>query len=134
MNCHCLQISDNGIIGLDYHYDAYTSLPLPLNTSNKIIAPYWADVDTGGTGTIFYRQTSDFNLLTKASYEIRQSGMSQNVVVTNLVIATWYKVGYYDEKIDKVCTYDNVCNYVCRQLKSWYTYKHRYIYKIYHVM
>ena len=74
-----------------------------MSGSYRIIAPYWADVDTKGTGRIFYRQSSDPNLIAKATSEIRRGfPNSQNVTVTNLLIATWDAVGYYYRNSDKV--------------------------------
>ena len=68
-----------------------------------IIAPYWADVDIGGTGRIYYRQTSDPNLLARVANDIRRGfPTSENVTVTNLLIATWDAVGYYYYNSDKV--------------------------------
>ena len=101
-----LKVNDNGIISFNSKYGVYTPLVLPLSSSYRIIAPYWADVDTRGTGKIYYRQTSDPNLLAKATNEIRQGyPESQNTTITNLLIATWNAVGYYFNKTDKVCTY-----------------------------
>ena len=78
---------------------------MPLSGTQQIIAPYWADVDTRGTGQIFYRQSTDPSLLARASREIQTAiSSSQNVNIINLLIATWDEVGYYDEKIDKVRT------------------------------
>ena len=72
-------------------------------SGGSIIAPYWADVDTRGAGRIYYRQTSDPNLLSRATNEIRQRfPISQNITVTNLLIATWSNVGYYYKNGDKV--------------------------------
>jgi len=97
------QINDNGVISIDNRYNVRTPLSLPLNETNKIIAPYWADVDTRGSGQVFYRQTTDPSLLARASSEIRAAfSNSQNVTITNLLIATWDRVGYYDRKSDKV--------------------------------
>ena len=71
-----------------------------------IIAPYWADVDTRGTGDIYYRQTADPHLLARATSEIRAAfPLSQHVVITNLLIATWDRVGYYSRSTDKVLLY-----------------------------
>ena len=64
------------------------------------MAPYWANVDTRGTGKIFYRQSTDPSLLARATSEIRL--VSKNVTITNLFIATWDAVGYYSRKTDKV--------------------------------
>ena len=68
-----------------------------------MVAPYWADVDTRGTGNVFYRQTTDPSLLARATSEIRAAfPRSINVTITNLVIATWDAVGYFSLNIDKV--------------------------------
>ena len=64
------------------------------------MAPYWANVDTRGTGQIFYRQSTDPSLLARATSEIQL--VSKNVTITNLFIATWDAVGYYSRKTDKV--------------------------------
>ena len=82
---------------------------MPLNGTDKIIAPYWADVDTRGTGNIYYRQTTDPNLLVRATSEIRTAfPMSQNVIINHLLIVTWDEVGYYDRNTDKVRTAETI--------------------------
>ena len=100
------QINDNGIISFDSRYNVRTPHSFPLRGNYKIIAPYWADVDTRGTGDIYYRQSTDPSLLARATSEIREAiPESQNITIENLLIATWYKVGYYNQNSDKVrCT------------------------------
>ena len=112
-NCHDIpQINDNGIISFNSRYNVRTPLSLPLRRSNRIIAPYWADVDTRGTGRIVYRQTSDPTLIAKAASEIRRGfPKSQNVTITNLLIVTWDAVGYYYRNSDKVCMYTLISAY-----------------------
>ena len=103
-----LQVSDNGVIilGSVLTFDSSTPRSFPLRESEKIIAPYWADVDTSETGNIYYRQTTDPSLLARATSEIRAAvPTSQNVTITNLLIATWDRVGYYYRGTDKVCMY-----------------------------
>ena len=102
-----LQINDNGIISIDFPYVSRTPHPLPINgNGDRIIAPYWADVDTRGVGDIFYRQTTDPSLLARATSEIKAAfGNLQNVTIRNLLIATWSFVGYYSQKTDKVMSY-----------------------------
>ena len=79
---------------------------LPLNgtdSTKQIIASYWADVDTSGTGQIFYRQSTDPSLIARATSEIQAAfPASENVTIESLVIVTWDKVGYYDSNTDKV--------------------------------
>ena len=83
-------------------YNHYIPSLLPLN-GRRFIAPYWADTDLRGTGQIYYRQTKDPALLARATNEIQRSyRLSRNVIVTNLVIATWDAVGYFNFGTDKV--------------------------------
>ena len=97
------QVNDNGVISFGSRYNVRTPLSFPLSGSNKIIAPYWADVDTRGTGDIYYRQTTDPSLLARATSEIRAAfPMSFNNTISNLLIATWDRVGYYNNGTDKV--------------------------------
>ena len=100
-----LQVNDNGIISFGSCYNARTPLPLPLSGNRQIIAPYWADVDTRGSGDVYYRQTTDPDLLARATSEIRAAfPRALNNTISNLLIATWHNVGYYFRKDDKVHT------------------------------
>ena len=87
---------------MNQSYNAYRPQPLPLSGTH-FIAPYWADFDLRGTGKIYYRQTKDPILLARATSEIQVAfRLSYRVAVTNLVIATWDAVGYYNQHTDKV--------------------------------
>ena len=108
------------MISFNSPYNVRTPLSLPLSGSDQIIAPYWADADTRGTGQIFYRQSTDPSLLARASREIQSAfPSSQNVTITNLLIATWDEVGYYSENDDKVAKYHAyVHTYVCTYIHT----------------
>jgi len=83
-------------------YNPYTAGTLPI-VGERFIAPYWADVDTSGTGRIYYRQTTNSTLLARATNEIQRAfPMSQNVNITSLLIVTWDAVGHYNGRTDKV--------------------------------
>ena len=98
-----LQINENGVISFNNSYNVRTPSSLPLFGGQAIIAPYWADVDLRGTGQVFYRQTTDPSLLARATSEIRAAfSDSQNVTITNLLVATWSEVGYFFRNTDKV--------------------------------
>jgi len=97
------QVNDNGVISFGSRYNVRTPLSFPLSGNNKIIAPYWADVDTRRTGNVYYRQTTDPSLLMRTTSEIRAAyPRSLNTTISNLLIATWDKVGYYSMNSDKV--------------------------------
>ena len=78
-------------------------------------------MDTRGTGQIFYRQSTDPNLLTRASREIQSAfPSSQNVTITNLLIATWDEVGYYFQNDDKVMyLHSYICILRCRHVRMY---------------
>ena len=104
------QVSDNGVISFNSTFNLSTPLSLPLSGTDKIIAPYWADVDTRGTGNIYYRQTTDPSLLARATSEIRAAfSTSQNFMAKHLLIITWNAVGYYYRNTDKVLATVPVC-------------------------
>ena len=99
--CILSQVFQNGFISFASHYP--TPLSFPMIGNNMIIAPYWADVDTTGTGDIYYRQTTDPSLLARATNEIRAAfPRSLNNTISNLLIATWDRVRYYYRNTDKV--------------------------------
>ena len=99
-----MQVNDNGVISFGRRFSVRTPQSFPLRSRTiKIIAPYWADVDARGTGNIYYRQTTDPSLLARATTEIRAIfSTSANASITNLLIATWDRVGYYYQRTDKV--------------------------------
>ena len=96
------QVNTNGIISFNQTNTAYTPTDLPVNTN--ILAVYWADVDTTGVGIIFYRETTNSALLSRASIEI-QNAFSIEFFATHLIIATWNSTGYYNSRTDKVYLY-----------------------------
>ena len=80
---------------------SYTSSPFPLGY--PIIAPYWADVDTRGTGSVYYRETFNASIISTVASHVSNAFPSQPpFYATSVVIATWYRVGYYSQHTDKV--------------------------------
>lgn len=72
-----LYINNNGNISFNQSYNTFTPLVFP-NNQYTMICPFWADVDTRGTGVVYY-QTSP----------------------THLVVR-WNNVGYFNSQTDKV--------------------------------
>ena len=71
-----------------------------------LFSPYWADVDIRGTGQIYYRESSDQNLLNKATTDIISifPEFSGSFSASRLFIATWDRVGYFNSHTDLVCS------------------------------
>lgn len=78
-------LNNNGNISFGSPIGAYTPTSVGAQSSAPIIAPYWADVDTRGTGTVAVRTD-----------------------IPNQVIVTWDKVGYYNQNTDKLASFQLV--------------------------
>lgn len=76
-------INTNGNISFNAPFSTSTALPLPQNTF-QFIAPFWADVDTRGTGAVWYRLTS------------------------TALYVVWEEVGYFDQNTDRTNTFQVV--------------------------
>ncbi len=70
----------NGNITFDQAYGTFSSVPFPSN-QYVMVAPFWGDVDLGGTGTIYYK------------------------ITPTAVYINWEQVGYYSSQVDKVNTF-----------------------------
>ena len=65
-----LQVNNNGIRSFDESISQFTPQSFPLGDGRMIIAPYLADVDTIGTGIVWYRETSEASLLNRVKSDI----------------------------------------------------------------
>ena len=100
------QVNENGIISFTAPVSQFTPDPFPLSGDLTLIAPFWADVDARGTGTIWHKEANDPQLLARARDEIQAAFVDQNSFVpTQLFIATWDDVGYFNNHTDRVCSF-----------------------------
>ncbi|CAG2215769.1 unnamed protein product [Mytilus edulis] len=90
----------------------YTPSPFPLESKRRLIAPYWADIDTRNGGIVWYRETTNITLLQKASDEIQAIFAEHyNFHAAWMFIATWDNVAFYgadDIGKQKRCTFQSV--------------------------
>ena len=74
----------------------FTPDAFPLGNNRRLVAPFWADVDTRVAGQVFYRETVDPGLLQQATDDIRATFVDhRKFKATWLLIATWYNVAFY---------------------------------------
>jgi hypothetical protein len=102
-----LYVNVNGAISFNSGVSTFTPECEPVNM--PMIAPFWADIDTRVGGQIFFRESVDPTLRTKAANEIKNvfpqfSGLELNW----LFIATWNDVGFYGA--DSTCNGRNLRN------------------------
>jgi gliding motility-associated-like protein len=81
-NYNSVYINNNGNVSFGSGYSTYSASGFP-STQFKMVAPFWADVDTRGTasGVVHYKITNDY------------------------MIVKWENVGYYSSHTDKLNTF-----------------------------
>nr|CAD7429102.1 unnamed protein product [Timema monikensis] len=94
-------VNSNGLLSFLTEIPSFFNIQFPLDY--PVIAPLYTNVDTRGSGTVYYRETQDPSLLERASDAVRESFSSAaDFTATSLFIATWDNVGYYNRGSDKV--------------------------------
>jgi len=90
------QVNTNGVISFLVQVSQYTPDTFPLDGNRRLVAPFWADVDTRKGGDVFYRETTDPNLLQQATNHVTATYVGhQNFRATWLFIATWNEVAFF---------------------------------------
>lgn len=96
-------MNNNGVISFKRTFREYSPRSFPLTGGEQLIAPFWADVDTRGTGTVWYRETTDVLILNRVSEDIRKLCPDQFDFQPMFVfMVTWDRVGYFSSKVDLV--------------------------------
>ena len=97
-----MQVNNNGHISFNVAYGAFHPNRFE-NEFDPLIAPYWADADTSGTGIVWYRESTSQADKNRVQSEIRAIFREAARFTPSLVfIATWDHVGYYPSRTDKV--------------------------------
>ncbi len=76
----------------------YSPVRFPRSSGPPIIAPFWADADTQGSGRVWFRERSENQeLLNRAQSDIQQYfGLQPDFSPNFLFIATWDQVPHYN--------------------------------------
>ncbi|XP_078360279.1 protein mesh-like [Oculina patagonica] len=91
-----LFVNTNGVISFLVQVSQYTPDAFPLGDNRRLVAPFWADADTRNGGDVFYRETTDPNLLQQATDDVTAAFVDQRKFkATWLLIATWYEVAFF---------------------------------------
>ncbi|CAH3144389.1 unnamed protein product [Pocillopora meandrina] len=95
-NHNSLFVNTNGVISFLVQVSQYTPDTFPLDGNRRVVASFWADVNTNNGGEVFYRETTDPNLLQQATDDVKSVYVGQRKFrATWLLVATWYKVAFY---------------------------------------
>uniref|UniRef100_A0A672P1U9 Tectorin alpha n=1 Tax=Sinocyclocheilus grahami TaxID=75366 RepID=A0A672P1U9_SINGR len=91
-----LYVNNNGVISFNIQVSQFTPEAFPLSDSRSFIAPLWADVHNGIRGDVYYRETTDPEILERVTQDVRK--YLKNMVsftATWVFIATWNQVTFY---------------------------------------
>ena len=109
-------MNTNGLLSFGMPLSVFESSsqdPFPV-TGPPLVAPFWADVDTRGTGEVYYRETNDTSLLSNVTLDIQSAFVDFiNFTPTSLFIATWDEVGYFNSNTDLVKSSVFILECVC---------------------
>ncbi|XP_078528048.1 uncharacterized protein LOC144804633 isoform X2 [Lissotriton helveticus] len=93
---HSLYVNTNGLLSFLMPVRIYDPHPFPEMAYSAVVAVYWADVDIRIAGEIYYRQSTDPDLLQNATSDIKTYFPSYDFTATWMFIATWDHVAYYN--------------------------------------
>nr|XP_045605047.1 nidogen-like isoform X1 [Procambarus clarkii]XP_045605056.1 nidogen-like isoform X1 [Procambarus clarkii] len=100
-------VNSNGFISFLTEIPNFFNVQFPLEY--PIIAPFYSDVDSRLAGDIWYRETSDPGTVSRAKFDLQQYFTSAaNFVPQGIFIVTWEGVGPYNQRTDKINTYQLV--------------------------
>ena len=74
----------------------------PINDVVCLIAPYWTDVDSGGNESVYYRVSTDRNLIKRVSKDVQRAFSNSKFEPTILFIATWDDVSSRQDQVQQV--------------------------------
>uniref|UniRef100_H3A4Z5 Tectorin alpha n=1 Tax=Latimeria chalumnae TaxID=7897 RepID=H3A4Z5_LATCH len=101
-------VNNNGVVSFGVSVSQFTPDAFPLGDGRAFVAPFWGDVHNGITGNVFYRQSTDSQLLQRATRDINQYFPNLNFTATWMFVATWDRVAYYGSTSSKVNTFQAV--------------------------
>ncbi|XP_031842323.2 nidogen isoform X2 [Nomia melanderi] len=97
-------VNGNGVLSFARAMQRFFNIAFPLD--DPVIAPLYTHVDTRGSGRVYYGETDSPEVLARAGGMVRNAFKdAADFVPTHTFLATWLDVGYYNEKSDKVNTY-----------------------------
>ncbi|XP_071969523.1 uncharacterized protein [Engystomops pustulosus] len=90
-----LYVNNNGLLSFYLPIVQWYPQKLPVASNNPFLAVFWSDVDNTVAGDIYYRSSTEPELLARASSDIRTYFYSTNFTGSWVIVATWDRVAYY---------------------------------------
>lgn len=98
-----MQINTNGLISFNTDIPIFFNIEFPLDF--PIIAPLYSNIDTTGSGDIYYFETADRDYLDRADITVLEAFPGTNFRTKSVFIVSWMDVGYHRNGTDKLNTF-----------------------------
>lgn len=90
------QVNNNGLVSFLREVSQFTPVAFPISGDRRVVAPFWADVDNRRAGKVFYRESQDLSILTRASGDVRTYFSEFPAFNASWVlISTWLQVTFF---------------------------------------
>ncbi|KAM4015666.1 alpha-tectorin-like [Anomaloglossus baeobatrachus] len=103
-----LHVNNNGVISFNVAVSQYTPDAFPLTNGEAFVTPFWGDVDNDLGGIVYYRESTDPDLLQKITEDLEKHLPHLHYKATWAFVATWDKVAYYGSASKRVNTFQAV--------------------------
>ncbi|KAM3923122.1 alpha-tectorin-like [Leptodactylus fuscus] len=107
-NYKSLYVNNNGLISFSMEVSQYTPDAFPLTKGQSFVTPFWGDVDNDLGGTVYYRESTEPELLGQISQDMEKHLPNLHFKATWAFVATWDKVAYYGSASQKRNTFQAV--------------------------
>ncbi|XP_011138379.1 nidogen-2 isoform X2 [Harpegnathos saltator] len=97
-------VNGNGVLSFARAMQRFFNIAFPLD--DPVISPLYTHVDTRASGTVYWRETDSAEILARTGGLVRSAFKdAAEFVPTHVFLATWLDVGYYNQRKDKMNTY-----------------------------
>ncbi|XP_068098421.1 uncharacterized protein, partial [Hyperolius riggenbachi] len=121
-NYSSLYVNNNGLLSFRSSISQFTPQQLPVALGNPFLAVFWADINNQVAGDIYYRQSTDPDLLHQVSSDIRTYFHDEDFTAQWVFVATWHRVAYFGSNTNKVDTFQAVVTTDGNQTFLFYNY------------
>ncbi|XP_074162904.1 IgGFc-binding protein-like isoform X3 [Sminthopsis crassicaudata] len=104
-----IYVNTNGLISFEVPLSHFIPQALPLKDGRAFVAPFLADITTLQKGKVWYRESRQPELLSRASRELAAAFPdSPEIILRSLFVATWDHVPFFGTLTDQVNTFQAV--------------------------
>ncbi|KAM8874516.1 sushi, nidogen and EGF-like domain-containing protein 1 isoform 2-T2 [Spinachia spinachia] len=91
-----LYVNNNGLVSFLREVSQFTPVAFPIAGDRRVVAPFWADVDNRRAGRVFYRESREPSILSRASGDVNMYFSEfPKFNATWVLISTWHQVTFF---------------------------------------